>query len=218
MFSIVKTPSIFPLLFKKYLWHFSRKDKILYLTFDDGPTAKITPWVLTQLNNYKAKATFFCIGKNVVKNTTTFKNILTAGHAIGNHTYNHINGLKTNTNDYLNNIDKTHREFLKNNKSFENKHPLLFRPPYGKCKPKQLKYLIKNVYKPVFWDVLSRDFDLNITKEECLNNVLKSVENGSIIVFHDSVKAFNKLVFVLPKILEYFTIKGYQFKAIKDIA
>ncbi len=218
MFSIVKTPKVFQSFFGNYLWHFSRKDKTLYLTFDDGPTPKITFWVLKQLKNYKAKATFFCLGKNVIKNPDIFNEILSAGHTIGNHTYNHLNGLNTNTKVYLNNIEKTHQEFLKSNKSFFNKRPLLFRPPYGKCWPKQLKYLINKGYKPVFWDVLSRDFDSNTTKEKCLNNVLKSVENGSIVVFHDSVKAFEKLEFVLPKILEYFTLKGYKFKAIKGIA
>jgi len=218
VFSIIKTPKVFSLIFKDYLWHFSRKNKILYLTFDDGPTPIITQWVLKQLKNYQAKATFFCLGKNVENNINIFNDILKKGHTIGNHTYNHLNGLNTNTKDYINNIAKAQQEFLKTNKSLLSIKPLLFRPPYGKCWPKQLKYLINKGYKPVFWDVLSRDFDKNITKGKCLKNVLKKTENGSIIVFHDSVKAFDKLKFVLPKILEYYTLKGYQFKAIKDIA
>lgn len=214
---MVKTPRIFSLIFRNYLWHFSRKNKVLYLTFDDGPIPKITPWVLDLLKEFNAYATFFCIGKNAAKNSDIFNRIINDGHVIGNHTYNHLNGITTNTEKYLNNIEQTHKEFLKNNKFIFSNNPLLFRPPYGKLWPKQLNSLIKKNYKPVFWDVLSRDFDLNITKEKCLNNVLKFTKNGSIIVFHDSEKAFEKLQFVLPKALKYFALKGYQFKAIKDI-
>jgi len=210
----VRTPEIMASLFKNYNWHFSRDTKNIYLTFDDGPITGITPWVLNQLKIFDAKATFFCIGDNAIKYPNIFNNIITEGHTIGNHTFNHIKGLKTATDLYIKNTEKAHRTFNKINPNFSKKSTLLFRPPYGKIRPKQTKILLEKGYAIILWDVLSRDFDTKIKKENCLKNVLENTKNGSIVVFHDSYKASEKLIYTLPKILEYYTEKGFKFKAI----
>lgn len=214
MLSIVKTPRFISKTFSSYLWHFSRENATIYLTFDDGPTPVITPWVLGVLKEFEVKATFFCVGKQVEAYPNLLNRILDEGHRIGNHTFNHLNGLKYKSDIYLEDIEKTQLLLLTKNKNHFTNKKLLFRPPYGKCTPKQLKALKNNAYKLVFWDVLSRDFDLNITPEDCLDNVLKNAENGSIIVFHDSVKAFKNLKYTLPKVLEYFKAKQYCFEII----
>lgn len=211
----VKTPSVVKKMFPKYIWDIPTTEPILYLTFDDGPTPEITEWVLEQLNKYNAKATFFCIGNNVKKHSKIFKQILKNDHSIGNHTHNHLKGWKTQTTTYVKNIETA--------KSLLNEHNCetnLFRPPYGRIKPKQANYLISKGYNIVMWDVLSFDWDANVTHEKCLDNVMKNTQKGSIIVFHDSLKASNNLKLVLPKVLEYYSKKGYSFKAlnIKDIA
>ncbi|MCF6214110.1 MAG: polysaccharide deacetylase family protein [Flavobacteriaceae bacterium] len=216
--SFVKTPKFISALFSGYIWHFSRQKKELYLTFDDGPEPKITPWVLETLKAFDAKATFFCVGENVKKQPVLFKRIISEGHQIGNHTFNHLNGLKTTVKNYLKSSNDTHNVFLKLNKGILLENNLLFRPPYGKIRPKQAKNLRAKGYKIILWDVLSRDFDTKTSKEDCFNNVIKNTKNGSIIVFHDSLKAFERLEDTLPKILNYFTEKGYSFKVIKDIA
>ncbi|MFD1293278.1 polysaccharide deacetylase family protein [Lutibacter holmesii] len=202
----IKTPGLIKLFFNNWVWSFSSKEKILYLTFDDGPTPEITNWTLEQLQQYNAKATFFCIGKNVVNHPDIYQNIINHKHAIGNHTNNHLNGYNTNTTTYLNNISLCEKNLAKK--------PTLFRPPYGKLKFSQGKKLRKKGYKIIMWDVLSADFDTSITQEKCLKNVIEHTKNGSIIVFHDSVKAQEKLKYVLPKILEFYSKKGYQFNAI----
>jgi len=210
---LVKTPSLIPLLYGKQVWNFSPDKKNIYLTFDDGPTPEITDWVLATLKKYDAKATFFCIGKNIEQNADIFKNIYQSGHAIGNHTFNHLNGWKTNSQDYLNSVLKTD-QIIKDLLDTNDKK--LFRPPYGKIKTAQTKLLIKNNYKIIMWSVLSGDFDNGIDENICLINVIKNTNNGSIIVFHDSVKAYDKLQVVLPKILEHFSNKGYSFKKIEE--
>ena len=202
----IKTPSLIKLFFNNWVWSFSSKEKILYLTFDDGPTPEITNWTLNQLQTYNAKATFFCIGKNAVNHPEIYQNIIAGEHSIGNHTNNHLNGYKTNTTEYLNNISLCEKNLAKT--------ATLFRPPYGKLKLSQAKKLRKKGYKIIMWDVLSADFDTSITPKDCLKNVIGNVKNGSIIVFHDSVKAQEKLKFVLPKILEFYSDKGYRFNAI----
>lgn len=202
----IKTPRLIKLIFNNWIWGFSSEEKILYLTFDDGPTPEITDWTLKQLKNYNAKATFFCIGKNVVNHPEIYQNIMADNHSIGNHTNNHLNGYKTNTSEYIKNISECEKKFTKKT--------TMFRPPYGKLKLSQARKLIKKGYKIIMWDILSADYDTKITPEECLENVIKNVDNGSIIVFHDSVKAQEKLKYVLPKILEFYTDKGYQFNAI----
>lgn len=200
-------------IFSKYTWRFSAYKKEIYLTFDDGPTPEVTDFVLDELKKYRAKATFFCIGKNIKKHPSIFKQIILDGHSIGNHTNNHLNGWKTKTIDYVNNSLATKQNIneISNLKITEN----LFRPPYGKIKRKQAKHLIDKGYKIIMWSVLSGDFDTNLSKEKCLENVLKNSSNGSIIVFHDSTKANEKLTYVLPKVLAYFSKKGFKFKAIK---
>lgn len=202
----IKTPSLVKLIFKNWVWSFSTKEKILYLTFDDGPTPEVTNWTLNQLKKYNAKATFFCIGKNVEENPLIYQNIINEEHVIGNHTHNHLNGIHTKKTTYIKNVEKAEQVSPNNNK--------LFRPPYGKLKLSQSKQLRKKGYKIIMWDVLSADFDTTINTNDCLKNVIKSTKNGSIIVFHDSLKAKDKLYYVLPIILDYYSEKGYEFKAI----
>lgn len=203
----IKTPSIIKLIFNRWVWSFSKKEKNIYLTFDDGPTEEITDWTLKELEKHKAKATFFCIGKNIKAHPELFKKISLQGHSIGNHTYNHLNGSKSTLEDYLLNAEETEKHLDKN-------EPKLFRPPYGKLSLKQGKKIREKGYKIIMWDVLSADFDTTISDKKCLDNVVKNTNNGSIIVFHDSVKASKKLKYVLPKILEYYTAKGFSFKRI----
>jgi peptidoglycan/xylan/chitin deacetylase (PgdA/CDA1 family) len=210
---LIKTPSLIKFLFRNWIWSYSKKEKNLYLTFDDGPTPEITEWVLTLLKKYQAKATFFCIGKNLEQHPHIVQKIIDDGHSIGNHTYNHLKGTKTNIDTYTQNIVLT-EGILK--KFFDPKktNPKLFRPPYGKLSLKQAKKIRELGLKIIMWDVLSADFDNTIPKILCLNNVIKHSDNGSIIVFHDSLKAAEKVKYVLPKILDYYTVKGYKFKRI----
>ncbi|QOD59601.1 polysaccharide deacetylase family protein [Polaribacter haliotis] len=208
-----RTPDFIARIFSKYIWRFSLNKKEIYLTFDDGPTPEITEFVLAELKKYNAKATFFCIGKNIENHPEIFNKIITDKHTVGNHTQNHLNGWKTKTNIYIDNFLKCEKTITHFNNSTI-KQPL-FRPPYGKIKKSQAKEILKKGYKIIMWDVLSADFDTSISEEKCLQNVLRNTKNGSIIVFHDSVKASEKLRFVLPKVLEEFSKKGFEFKAIK---
>lgn len=207
-----KTPRIIQTFYKNYVWHFCNKKKEIYLTFDDGPTPEITNWVLNQLKKHNAKATFFCIGKNIVNHPEIYQKTVEANHTIGNHTHNHKNGFKTNTKQYIENVLLA--EKVTEESEFKKQAGKLFRPPYGRIKKTQAKKLRSLGYKIIMWDVLSADFDTTISKEKCLQNVLNNTRNGSIIVFHDSLKASEKLKFTLPKTLEYFSKKGYKFKAI----
>lgn len=206
----IKTPWIIKRLFKSYVWSMPATDKEVYLTFDDGPHQTITPWILDELKKYNAAATFFCIGKNVAQHADVYKRIIDEGHAIGNHTHNHLNGWKTETDKYIADIKEAAKHIATN----------LFRPPYGRIKKSQAKRIneaLKNSTsgKVIMWDVLSADFDNSITPEECLKNVLQNVEAGSIVVFHDSEKAFKNLQFVLPKVLAELDKKGYVFRKIE---
>ncbi|AOW21480.1 polysaccharide deacetylase family protein [Urechidicola croceus] len=206
----IKTPNLIQFLFKNLIWSFSnsnKNEKTIYLTFDDGPTPHITKWVLNTLEEYNAKATFFCIGKNIKNHPNIYQQIVSKGHSIGNHTNNHLNGWKTSTQKYIENIDLAE-------KLIDNNLPKLFRPPYGKIKPNQARKIRNKGYKIIMWEVLSADFDTTISNEKCLENVIKNTKNGSIIVFHDSVKAGNKMKYALPKVLSHFNDNGYQFKKI----
>ena len=228
----VKTPRIIQSIFGKYRWRIESEKRVageqsgeIYLTFDDGPIPELTPWVLQQLSQYNAKATFFCIGENVKRHPEIFQKILSEKHSIGNHTNSHLNGWKTNKKVYLNNIEKAEVNFESSVIGLGSPNELetagnnslktsLFRPPYGKIRPSQANKILNKGYDIIMWDVLSGDFDLSLSKENCLKNVLTNTESGSIVVFHDSEKAFKNLEYVLPKVLEYFTEKGYVFKSI----
>lgn len=232
-----KTPGFVKSLFPNFIWNIDTKKQELYLTFDDGPTPEITPWVLQQLKAHNAKATFFCIGSNVEKHPEIFKSIIENGHSIGNHTHNHLKGWKHKTKGYIEDVkkaqhildkfhtstrfDSTQRTKLtgtvnENSEIVNLKSSIknLFRPPYGKFKTKQAKELQKLGYDIVMWDVLSFDWDASVSEEECSNNILNSTKNGSIIVLHDSLKAERNLKYVLPKVLEYYSHKGLNFKAL----
>ena len=204
----VKIPKWIQRKIPTLVFSISTSKKKLYLTFDDGPTTEITEWVLQQLKIYNAKATFFCIGKNIDNHPEIFDEIIEGGHRIGNHTQNHLKGWKTKNEVFFENITATEKILLEKGVV---DLPKLFRPPYGKIKPSQVHFLKGKNYKIIMWDVLSLDFDKNVKPEKCLQNVLKNAENGSIIVFHDSVKASEKMMYVLPKILEYYSKKGYRF-------
>ena len=187
-------------LYPSLLWHKSRKEKSIYLSFDDGPIPVVTPFVLNTLKSFNAKATFFCIGENIEKHPEIYRQILDAGHSIGNHTYNHLKGWDTEDEIYLDNVSQCARVVKSN----------LFRPPYGRAKKSQYS-ILNTKYSVVMWDVLSGDFDPDISPEKCLQNVLSHTRNGSIIVFHDSLKAFPRLQAVLPKAMAQLSAKGFRF-------
>lgn len=201
----VKAHWIIKKLFLNYVWEIPNNENKVYLTFDDGPTPEITEWVLSNLKEYNSKATFFCIGDNVRKFPEIFQKVINEGHSIGNHTFNHLNGWKTSASDYIENVKLYETEHFKLN----TEHCKLFRPPYGKIKPSQSKILRKFGYKIIMWDIISYDFDAKISKEQCLENVLKNVKTGSIIVFHDSKKAFTNLEYALPRTLDFLKEKGF---------
>lgn len=208
----VKTPLVAKKMFPNYVWDIPSTDKTIYLTFDDGPTPEITNWTLNTLKQFNAKATFFCIGKNIEKHPDIFKNILDAQHNIGNHTHNHIKGWKTKTKDYIEDIatcENAYKSHIPNPKTIN-----LFRPPYGQIKPKQGRKLLALDYKIIMWDILSFDWGKNVSKKNCLENVISKAKSGSIVVFHDSVKASKNMKYALPKVLDFFSNKGYVFKAI----
>ena len=203
----IKTNKLIKVLFSNYVWSISSNERKVYLTFDDGPTPEITAWVLEQLKQYNAKATFFCIGNNIEKHPEIFKKVIADGHCIGNHTFNHVKGWKTSNQIYLDEVNSCEKSIQ--NFSVNNPKTKLFRPPYGKIKPSQSKVLRKNGYKIIMWDVLSIDFDPTITPQKCLRNVTKNIDNGSIIVFHDSTKAFPNLEYALPKTLNFLKNKCF---------
>ena len=219
---LIKTPILLKFIFRNWVWRLPSKEKLLYLTFDDGPTPEITEWTLNELKKYEAKATFFCIGKNIPQHPAIFQKILDENHAVGNHTNNHLNGWKTKTDVYLQNIAEAEKHFeekavtlslstLLKTSSVEGGNHKLFRPPYGRLTLSQSKKIRKMGYKIIMWDVLSADFDPKVSYEKCLENVIRNIENGSIIVFHDSIKTSDKLKFVLPKVLEYYSYRGFEF-------
>ncbi|RLJ65695.1 peptidoglycan/xylan/chitin deacetylase (PgdA/CDA1 family) [Lacinutrix venerupis] len=208
-----KIPYIIKRIFPNYVWDFSSNKKILYLTFDDGPTPEITQWTLNTLKKYNAKATFFCIGNNVIKYPDIIKNILEEGHSIGNHTQDHVKGWKTSTKNYLENVLKA--ETIIKNELKEKQQLKLYRPPFGQLKNSQGKAIIQLGYKIIMWSVISFDWEHKITKAQCLENVIsKASKKNNIIVFHDSVKASRNMMYALPKVLEHFSKEGYVFKAI----
>lgn len=196
-----KTPLWLQAVFPQRIWRKPTDQKVVYLTFDDGPIPEVTPWVLEQLKTHQALATFFCVGDNVRKHPDIYRKVCTGGHQVGNHSFHHLNGWKTPTEVYLNDVSAC-AKFVDSN---------LFRPPYGKLKPAQAKALLPD-YDLIMWDVLSGDFDESLSPETCLDHVLNNVRPGSIIVFHDSQKAWHRLWYVLPKVLQKLTEDGYRFE------
>ena len=209
----VTIPKVVKKLFPNFVWNIDTEEKTLYLTFDDGPTPEITEWVLDLLKEYNAKASFFCVGKNVEKYPEIFQRIIDEGHSVGNHTFNHLKGWKTKSTDYFEDVTQATKAFNKNRTS-EIGNQKLFRPPYGRIKPKQAKLLIDEGFQIVMWSVLSLDWDKTVTAIACYENVVENSDSGSIIVFHDSKKASPKMMFTLPKVLDHFSKKGFMFKRI----
>jgi peptidoglycan-N-acetylglucosamine deacetylase len=208
MFYFTKTPFWLKMLYPTCLWNYKQgeKQKKIFLSFDDGPHAAATPFVLDQLKKYQAKATFFCIGKNVQAESALYKRILMEGHRVGNHTNNHLNGWKTDNRTYLGNIEKA-REHIDSD---------LFRPPYGRATFFQIRNLIEKLhYKVVMWDVLAGDFDPKVNGKEAAERVIQNSKAGSIIVFHDSARALQVLQVSLPIVLAYFSGEGFSFETIK---
>jgi peptidoglycan/xylan/chitin deacetylase (PgdA/CDA1 family) len=207
MFYLVKTPWWLKKIYPGLVWRMPGEEKTVYLSFDDGPHPEITPFVMEQLKRYGASATFFCIGKNVNAYPQIYRQILLEGHRVGNHTQNHLNGWKVADDRYIENV----REAAKYVDSE------LFRPPYGRIGALQAKVL-KGApfnYRIVMWDVLSGDFDVSLDAQRCARNVTRHAGPGSIVVFHDSEKAFDRLRDALPVVLEHFSEKGYRFGVIR---
>jgi peptidoglycan-N-acetylglucosamine deacetylase len=238
-----RIPSILPLFFPQLTWRVNSDQKELFLTFDDGPVPGPTEFVLDTLKKYNAKATFFCIGDNVQKHSAIFKRTIQEGHAIGNHTFNHIKGWGTSTEKYVANVELCTKEISNQYSVFGNQlpvtdhrlpntvyqppltsHPLpttshqpplanFFRPPYGRIRTKQIDAL-KDKYRIIMWDVLTSDYSKSLSPEKCLAGSIKATRPGSIIVFHDSLKAERNMTYALPRYLDYFSQQGYSFRVL----
>jgi len=215
MFSVPhRTPFFLPKLYPSLTWRIQNDRKELYLTFDDGPVPGPTEFVLDTLASRKLKATFFCIGDNIRKHPEVFKKIVEQGHAVGNHTFNHLSGWKTDSSLYVENIRKCDDVIKANSRTTINQQPLtLFRPPYGRITKKQIQSLAE--YKIIMWDVLSVDYNKSLSKERCLHNTIRATRPGSIIVFHDSYKAEKNLTFALPAFIDHFAGLGFTFRALE---
>lgn len=207
MFYLVRTPWWLKKIYSGLIWRMPVKEKVLYLSFDDGPHPEVTPFVLDELKKYNARATFFCIGKNVKEYPQIYRRVLMDGHRVGNHTQNHLNGWKVADKKYIENI-RDAAQLIDSD---------LFRPPYGRISLFQSKLLRAAPfhYKIVMWEVLSGDFDRDIDAKTCARNVIRSARAGSIIVFHDSEKAYDRVSGALPVVLQHFSEKGYRFEVIK---
>ena len=203
---LVKIPAFVQRWFyPRFTWKMPEGSNKIYLTFDDGPHPSITPFVLDQLKQYGASATFFCVGSNVEKYPEVYKRILIEGHAVGNHTYQHLNGWSTSDKEYIEDITKAAALI----------DSRLFRPPYGRISRFQAAQLMDKLqYKIIMWTLLSGDFDPAISPEKCVTNVMKRADDGAIIVFHDSEKANDRMKFALPIVLKELTEKGYVFEKI----
>ena len=251
-----KIPFFIPKIYPERVWRIPSEEKKIYLTFDDGPIPEVTPWVLEQLRKFSAKATFFCIGENIQKYPGLFQQIISEGHAIGNHTQNHLNGWRIPVEEYVKNVFlaekaiegdpgtsgklgverenktaargkrkeerginfsiqnskwKIHLKKTTNHKP-QTTNSKLFRPPYGKLTGRQAKQLRHQGYQIVMWDVLSRDYDAKVSASHCLKYILKNAASGSIIVFHDSLKAERNLRNVLSYVLQHYSKLEYTFE------
>jgi peptidoglycan-N-acetylglucosamine deacetylase len=207
-----RTPFFLPWLFPDLVWKFPTQEKIIFLTFDDGPVPGPTEFVLATLKKFDVRATFFCIGDNVRKHPNVFAQVVAAGHSIGNHTFNHLKGWNYSTKDYLNNVDLCRDQFF-SNQYIPSGNKKLFRPPYGRITRKQIRSL-KDDYKIIMWDVLTQDYSQSLSPERCLSGSLKATRPGSIIVFHDSLKAERNLTYSLPRYMEHFSKQGFVFSAL----
>jgi peptidoglycan/xylan/chitin deacetylase (PgdA/CDA1 family) len=202
---LLTAPWYLRLLYSRHcIWEVPETEKVLYLTFDDGPHPKATPFVLNELAGYNAKATFFCIGKNVAAYPDIYRQILEAGHRIGNHTQHHFNSKKTPEKEWLEDVKKAEHWIDSD----------LFRPPYGRMTRFQEKSLRESTrgFKTIMWSVLSGDFDTRLTGSDCTHIVTKHSKKGSVIVYHDSEKAWDRLQESLPEVLAYFSERGYIFR------
>lgn len=237
---LVKTPAVLRWLYPNLTWHKDRSKKLIYLTFDDGPIPVVTPFVLKTLKAFGAKATFFCIGENVSKHPDIYKQVLDEGHRVGNHTYNHLKGWDTKDDEYLVNVRKcadvvqsnlfrppygrakrsqiskliNHNSQLKAQDSrfkSQDQLPSTNHSPSSHTSTQFQYSILDTHYSIIMWDVLSGDFDTKLSPEKCLGNVLKHTGNGSIVVFHDSLKAFERLEYILPRALEKWKEEGYGF-------
>jgi peptidoglycan/xylan/chitin deacetylase (PgdA/CDA1 family) len=209
MFYFVKTPWLLKKWYSTCIWDIPTRDKVIYLSFDDGPHPVATPFILDELKKYGAKATFFCIGRNVMEQPALYKRILEEGHRVGNHTHDHLNGWKVSDEDYFGNVRQA-ALYIDSN---------LFRPPYGKMTRFQIANLGAGPaahFKIIMWDVLSADFDPRISPVECAANVINNTRNGSIVIFHDSAKAFERTHIALPLVLDFFGGRGYRFEVIES--
>ncbi|HEY4060507.1 MAG TPA: polysaccharide deacetylase family protein [Puia sp.] len=207
MFYFVKTPWWLRKIYSGLVWQIPVREKVLYLSFDDGPEPEVTPFVLDTLKQYDARATFFCIGKNVQEYPQVYKRILMEGHRVGNHTQDHLNGWKAPGRTYLENVHEAARYIDSD----------LFRPPYGRIGLLEAAVLRREPlnYRIIMWEVLSADFDVRLRAEDCARNVIRHAREGSIVVFHDSQKAFGRLRGALPAVLEHFSGLGYRFEGIE---
>ena len=203
---IVQPPAFVRWLFPGSLWRLEKRRRCVALTFDDGPVPEQTPWVISTLEKYHIKATFFCVGDNIRKYPDLFAQLKSSGHTVGNHTFNHIQPFHNSWKSYMANIDASRRI---------DGGATLFRPPHGQMMPWRITPLRKIFDKVVFWDVMPRDYDQRLTPAQVLDNVKRHVRNGSIINFHDSVKAGERMRFALIGTIEYLLAEGYEFVELK---
>jgi len=196
----IQFPDILRPFLGKLLWRKNSSQKVIYITFDDGPVPEVTPLVLDLLDEYNLKATFFCVGENVEKYPEIYNEVLKRGHKTGNHTYNHLKGVTVSTDDYVANVKK----------AAESIESRLFRPPYGRINYKQKKAL-RGDYEIVMWDLITQDYNKNLSPETILHSIKRYTRNGSLVVFHDSIKAERNMLTVLPMAIEYWNSKGYRF-------
>lgn len=202
-----KTPNFIKYLLPQVEWKVATNDKEIYLTFDDGPIPKLTEEILSILKDFDAKATFFCVGDNIWKHPEIFECVVTAEHAIGNHTQNHLKGWKTKSSDYLYNIEQCANYIAP---SYD-KPVKLFRPPYGQVSPRLASKISEAGYRIIMWDVLSKDYDARLSPEQIMKHTIDATDKGSIIVFHDNVKAQKNVLSVLPQYLKHFSDLGFKF-------
>ena len=199
----IRPPFALRKIYPQLVWRVPTREPSVFLTFDDGPIPVLTPFILDTLKAHQIKATFFCVGENTLKYPELFQRIQTEGHRIGNHSHNHLNGWKTPNTNYFQNVEKANVHIQSN----------LFRPPYGRIRHSQIEQLKKH-YQLIMWDVLSYDYHPKVTPEQCLNNVLRKTRNGSILVFHDNLKAQRNVEYALPKAIQLLHQRGFNFQTL----